>query len=173
MSTPCYDAVMPKTSIEKITGKKYRGPNINGQKKQDLTAIENQIKVNDVRAMIHDSQLAQLVLAMATTGLDCKLDEKLLKEGKSWAECVIFGDELKEGTRQKYISVLMDKIIPNEKDTKDSESEDRHSRYLQAQAEHEADSSPLDLEFDAAYKPHTLDGADPAGETMADPVNGA
>lgn len=173
MSTPWYDTVMPKTSIEKITGKKYRGRNINGQKKQDLTNIENQLKVNEVRAMIHDSQLSMLVLVMATTGRDCRLDKEKLDEGLDPAECIVFGDELKEGTRQKYISVLIDKIIPNEKDTKDTESEDRHSRYLQAQAEHEADSSPLDLEFDATYKPHTLDGADLAGETMADPVNGA
>lgn len=100
---------------------------------------DTRLKANILRDIIHGSNSVQLVIAMAISGDNMKIN---LDTGEPE---VIPGDPLDQGIRAKYLTLLTNKVLSAPKSVSDK-TEDNHSKWIEALDK--ADEAKRDSEQD-------------------------
>lgn len=98
-------------------------------KPADFTTVGNRLKAAEFRGMVYNSYLLDVMLAMALTGREVTVNMKKVREGLSFDECCVFGEPLKQSVREKILSKIADKVLPNAHEA-ESEDTDRVSKYI-------------------------------------------
>lgn len=100
-------------------------------KAADLTTAGNRLKAAEFRGMVHNSHLSLLVLTMAQTGKEATINMKKASSGARIEDCIVLGEDLKQSVREKYISKLLDKTLPNATAPNEDDDSDRMSKYIE------------------------------------------
>lgn len=120
-----------KCDIMQVMAKKPKYFSTVPYKAADLTTAGNRLKAAEFRGLVHNSHLLMLVLTMAQTGREATINIKKAQLGLDIKECITLGEPLKQSVREKYISKILDKTIPNATDPNENEDKDRILEYLE------------------------------------------
>jgi len=155
--------------VNKIMGKRYFGPHANEHLQSDLQGVQNNLSVRDIQAKIHDSAVFPLILLMCESGYNYTINHEKVLQGTPIEECLVRGQPLKEGTREKYMKLLVDKALPNARDAIDVKEDDEMAKMIELM--HEEDKkrkTAIDTDFDAGYKPLLANGASKGDDSLTD-----